>query len=261
MATYKNILTNLEEGIYTITVNRPDKLNALTIGTLDELKLALQEVYDNKEIKGVIITGSGEKAFVAGADISEFKDLNEVNARKFSENGQEIFDTIEECSKPIIGVINGYALGGGCELAMACHMRIATSNAHFGLPEVTLGIIPGYGGTQRVAQLLPKAKAFEMITTGAMMNAEEASKTSFVNYLMESKEDALQKAREIMSKIFTNAPLAVGMAINCVNASFNSSEDGYLLEANSFSNCVKSEDFKEGVDAFLSKRKASFKGE
>jgi len=261
MSTYKNIDLLLDEGILTITINRPDKLNALNNKTLEELKNIGQDLYDNKEIKGVILTGSGDKAFVAGADILEFSGLNEVNARKFSENGQEVFNIFEESPKPIIALVNGYALGGGCELAMACHIRIATANAKFGLPEVTLGIIPAYGGTQRLTQLVGKGKAFELTMTGNMVSAEEAYRLGLVNYTLPTKEEALRKAHEILDKIVQNAPLAVGMVVSCINASTSPTEDGYLLEANSFANCCKSSDFSEGVGAFIKKRKAVFKGE
>ena len=203
MGSYKNVIAAIGEGILTITLNRPEKHNALNALTLSELKQVLQEAYDDKEVKGIIITGAGAKAFAAGADIVEFQDLNELNARKFSENGQEIFELIENCHKPVIAVINGYALGGGCELAMACHLRIATENAKIGQPEVYIGIIPGYGGTQRLPQLVGKGKALELLMTGEMVDAEQAEAMGLVNYVSNSKEDAMDKAKELLEKYST----------------------------------------------------------
>lgn len=261
MSNYKNLIESQEDGILTITVNRPEKLNALNATTLSELKRCIENAYDEPNVKGVIITGSSKKAFVAGADISEFTELNELNGRKFSERGQEIYALIENCLKPVIAVVNGYALGGGCELAMACHMRIGTENAFFGQPEVSLGILPAYGGTQRLTQIVGKGKALEMMLTGEMIGAEEALSAGLVNHLVSTKEEGMEKAREILHKIFKNAPLSIGMVINCVNATFSKEEDGYQIEANSFANCCKSGDFKEGTSAFLEKRKAEFKGE
>jgi enoyl-CoA hydratase len=261
MSNYKNLIESLEEEILTITINRPEKLNALNAVTLSELKQSIESAYDRQEVSGIIITGSSKKAFVAGADISEFTELTELNGRKFSERGQEIYALIENSLKPVIAVVNGYALGGGCELAMACHLRIGTENAFFGQPEVTLGILPGYGGTQRLSQIVGKGKALEMMLTGEMIGAEEAFNAGLVNHLVATKEEGIEKAKEILNKIFKNAPLSIGMVINCVNAAFAKEEDGYQIEANSFANCCKSEDFKEGTSAFLEKRKAEFKGE
>jgi enoyl-CoA hydratase len=261
MSNYKNLIESLEDGILVITINRPDKLNALNSLTLSELKKSIELTYDNEEVKGIIITGSGEKAFVAGADIAEFTALNELNGRKFAERGQEIFALIENCLKPIIAVVNGFALGGGCELSMSCHMRIGTETAVFGQPEVSLGILPGFGGTQRLTQLIGKSKALEMMLTGEMIVAEEALRFGLINHLVRTKEEGMVKAKEILSKIFKNAPLAVGMVINSVNSAFSKTEDGYQIEANSFANCCGSADFKEGTAAFLEKRKPEFKGE
>ncbi|RLC23099.1 MAG: enoyl-CoA hydratase, partial [Deltaproteobacteria bacterium] len=181
MAQLKNTLKELVDGIFTITINRPAKMNALNSETLDELKALIYEAYDNNDVYGVIITGSGDKAFVAGADINEFKDLNGLNARKYSENGQEILSLIENCHKPVIAVVNGYALGGGCELALACHIRIASENAKFGQPEVRLGIIPGFGGTQRLTQLIGKGQALEMLMTGEVVDTKKAIALGLVN--------------------------------------------------------------------------------
>jgi enoyl-CoA hydratase len=261
MADTNNILSEEQDGILYLTINRESKLNALNFETLEEIRNIFNEVSDNKEIKGVIITGSGEKAFIAGADISEIAELNELNARKFAENGQEIFNLIENCHKPVIAVVNGFALGGGCELAMACHMRIAVTNAKFGQPEVNLGIIPGYGGTQRLTYLIGRGKANELMMTGDMIGAEEAKSLGLVNHVLSSKEAAIEKAEEILKKIISKAPLAIGMIVDCVNAVYISDENGFQTEANSFARCVKSGDYKEGTSAFLEKRKPVFKGE
>lgn len=261
MEDFLNILTKIKDGVLYLTINRGDKMNALNFATLAELREIFEEVIDNKEIKAVIITGSGEKAFVAGADISEIATLNEVNARKFAENGQDIFSMIENCHKPVIAVTNGFTLGGGCELAMACHMRIATANAKFGQPEVNLGIIPGYGGTQRLTILIGRGKANELMMTGDMIDAEEALQSGLVNYVFPTKAEAMEKAEELISRIMSKAPLAIGMIVDCVNAVYEAEENGYQTEANSFARCVKSGDYKEGTSAFLEKRKPVFKGE
>lgn len=261
MADFKNILTEDKNGVLYLTINREDKLNALNFATLEELKAIFEQVVDDRAIKAVILTGAGEKAFVAGADISEIATLNEVNARKFAENGQEIFAMIENCHKPVIAVTNGFTLGGGCELAMACHIRIASANAKFGQPEVNLGIIPGYGGTQRLTHLIGRGKANELMMTGDMIGAEEARQLGLVNHVLPTKAEALGKAEEIIAKIMSKAPLAIGMIVDCVNAVFLPEENGYQTEANSFARCVKSGDYKEGTSAFLEKRKPVFKGE
>jgi len=261
MGNYKNLKFELTEGIVELTINRPDKLNALNIQTIEEINLAFEEIYDNPEIKAVLLTGEGEKAFVAGADISEIAGLNDLSARKFAESGQEVFASIEKCHKPVIALVNGFALGGGCELAMACHMRVATANARFGQPEVNLGLIPGYGGTQRLTQLVGKAKSFELSMTGDMIKADEALSLGLINHVCEDREAAHTKCTEILGKIMSKAPVAVGMVIDCVNAVYQNDENGYQTEANGFATCVKTEDFKEGTTAFLEKRKANFKGE
>ncbi len=261
MADFKNILTEDKNGVLYLTINREDKLNALNFATLEELKAIFEQVVDDRAIKAVILTGAGEKAFVAGADISEIATLNEVNVRKFAENGQEIFAMIENCHKPVIAVTNGFTLGGGCELAMACHIRIASANAKFGQPEVNLGIIPGYGGTQRLTHLIGRGKANELMMTGDMIGAEEARQLGLVNHVLPTKAEAMSKAEEIIAKIMSKAPLAIGMIVDCVNAVFLPEENGYQTEANSFARCVKSGDYKEGTSAFLEKRKPVFKGE
>jgi enoyl-CoA hydratase len=259
MSSYKNLKLDVKNNILYITINRPDKLNALNFQTLDEIGEAMHEAYDNHEVKGIIITGEGEKAFVAGADISEFTQLNEINSRKISEKGQDTFNLIEKCPKPVLAAVNGFALGGGCELALACHMRVASDNAKMGLPEVTLGILPGYGGTQRLTLLVGKGKSFEMIMTGDMINAEHALHIGLVNYVVPQAE-LMAKCEGILAKIIQRAPIAVAQIVECVNAVYNETKDGYEVEANSFAICTKTEDFKEGTAAFLAKRKPEFKG-
>lgn len=261
MTEFNNIDLVNKNGILIITINRVDKLNSLNVATVEELRIAIQTVYDDKEIKGVIITGKGDKAFVAGADIAEIAELNEVNGRKFSENGQEVLALIENCHKPIIAAVNGYALGGGCELAMACHLRVAVETAKFGQPEVSLGIIPGYGGTQRLTQLIGKGKATELLMTGDMISAQKAKKWGLVNHVVNTREELMWKCEEILEKITSKAPLAVGMIVTCLNAFYTHDENGFQTEANSFASCCKSEDFKEGTEAFLEKRKPIFSGE
>ena len=260
MTDFRNLSLSVSDQILTIKINRPESLNALNAATIDELKKAVESAYDNADVAGIILTGSGEKAFVAGADIKEIAELTELNGRRFAENGQEVFAQIENCEKPIIAAVNGFALGGGCELAMACHFRIASANAKFGQPEVTLGIIPGYGGTQRLTQLAGKGKAMELLMTGDMISAHEAQKIGLVNHVVDSQEELLPLAEKIMKKILSKAPLAIGMIVNCVNTVGVPEENGYQVEANSFSNCCGTADFKEGTSAFLEKRKPTFKG-
>ncbi|WP_242927982.1 enoyl-CoA hydratase/isomerase family protein [Pontibacter vulgaris] len=259
MAPFDNLLLQLENGILTITINRADKLNALNIETIREIKTAIQQVYDDPAIRAVVFVGAGTKAFVAGADIAEIAELSDVNARSFAERGQEVFSMIENSTKPVIAAVNGFALGGGCELAMACHMRVASNNAKFGQPEVNLGLIPGYGGTQRLTQLIGKGKAVELMMTGDMISADEAKDLGLVNHVT-TQEDLMPKCYEILNKILTKAPLAIGLVIDCVNAVFDKEEDGYQTEANSFARCCTSQDFIEGTNAFLEKRKPEFKG-
>ncbi|MEQ8475624.1 enoyl-CoA hydratase-related protein [Fulvivirga sp.] len=260
MISLENIKTNLNNGVLTATINRPQSLNALNIQTIESIRQLMTQVYDNPEVKALILTGEGDKAFVAGADITEIATLNEMNARKFAEKGQEVFSSIENCPKPVIAAVNGFALGGGCELAMACHMRVATSNAKFGQPEVNLGVIPGYGGTQRLTQLVGKGKAFELMMTGDMVSAEEALSLGLVNHVVQTQEELHELCGKILGKITSKAPLAIGMVVNCINANF-SNEDGYQTEANDFAHCTTTKDFKEGTSAFLEKRKPSFTGE
>ena len=255
----KNILTQLDNGILTITINRPDKLNALNLDALSGIKAAIMDAYDNSDIRGVIITGAGEKAFIAGADISEFIGLSVEQGKEFSANGHEIFNLIENCPKPVIAALNGYVLGGGCELAMSCHIRVASENAQLGQPEVNLGIPPGYGGTQRLIQLIGKGKAFELLMTADMIKADEALSLGLVNHVT-SSEELIPKCIEIIEKIKTKSPVAIKGVVKCVNAYFAEGVDGFKAEIDEFANCCGSEDFKEGIAAFLEKRKADFPG-
>ncbi|WP_462252751.1 enoyl-CoA hydratase/isomerase family protein [Ekhidna sp.] len=262
MESYENLALDLVDGVLTITINRESKMNALNRATMLEIKDAFQYVQDNpKDIRGVILTGAGEKAFVAGADISEFTGLSEMHARKFAEEGQEIFQSIEDCHTPVIAVVNGFALGGGCELAMSAHMRVAVSAAKFGQPEVNLGLIPGYGGTQRLTQLIGKGRAFEYLMSADMLSADQALAYGLVNYVEADKAAAHAKAIEILKKIASKAPIAIGLVIDSVNAYYETGANGYQAEANAFAGCFGTTDFKEGVSAFLEKRKADFKGE
>jgi enoyl-CoA hydratase len=257
---YENILLSLNNRILRITINRESKLNALNKSTLAELHFALSDAFNNPEVGGIILTGAGPKAFVAGADISEFADLNTDEGRIFAQEGHhKVFDRMHNSEKPIIAAINGFALGGGLELAMACHMRIASENARLGLPEVTLGLIPGYGGTQRLTQLVGRGRALEMILTADMIPASKALEIGLVNEVV-APENLLAAAEEKMNKILSRAPIAVGAAINAVNASLTDGINGFEEEINQFARCFDTADFKEGVSAFLEKRPAQFKG-
>ncbi|MEO6289255.1 MAG: enoyl-CoA hydratase-related protein, partial [Ginsengibacter sp.] len=255
---YSTILTTLENGIFTITINRPDKLNALNKTVLSELDEAIQNVYDDKNIKAAIITGQGLKAFVAGADISEFLEVGDDKGAGLAKRGQEIFFRIENAPKPIIAAVNGFALGGGCELAMACHFRLASDNAKFGQPEVNLGLIPGYGGTQRLTMLVGKAKAMELMMTGNMIDANEAKTLGLINYVT-SPKTLLEKSREILNIILTKSPIAVSKVIAAVNAYYNYDKKGFDEEIKLFGETFASDDKKEGTSAFIEKRKPNFK--
>ena len=256
---YKTLLTSLENNVLTITINRPDKLNALNNNVFTELDNAIDEIEKNHEIRSVIITGAGQKAFVAGADISEFSELSKDDALAMAKRGQDIFFKIENCKKPVIAAVNGFALGGGCELSMACHFRIASENAKFGQPEVNLGLIPGYGGTQRLVQLIGKGRAIELLISANMIDASTALQYGLVNYVVK-QEELLSKARSILETINTKAPLAIASCIKAANAVYDETINGYDLEVTEFGNCFSTEDMKEGTSAFLEKRKASFKG-
>jgi enoyl-CoA hydratase len=257
---YDNLLIQTENSVMTITINRPSQLNALNSATINELNKALALADVNADVRVIIITGSGEKAFVAGADIKEFADYSVEQGRLLSALGHKLlFDFVENMSKPVIAAVNGFALGGGLELAMSCHMRIASDNAKMGLPEVTLGVIPGYGGTQRLAQLVGKGKAMEMITSAAMVTAEEALRWGLVNDVV-AQADLLAKANELAAKIAKNSPTAVSAALRSVNAGFRDGTNGYNEEIREFGRCFGTADFREGTTAFLEKRKPSFQG-
>jgi enoyl-CoA hydratase len=255
---YTTLLTSLENGIFIVTINRPDKLNALNKDVFTDLDTMLKEVENNADIRGVIITGAGQKAFVAGADISEFLGLHGSQGMELARRGQEIFSRVEGCTKPVIAAVNGFALGGGCELAMACHMRIASENAKFGQPEVNLGLIPGYGGTQRLVQLIGKGRALELLMTAGMIDATTALQFGLANHVV-TQEQLLNKAKEILSVIISKAPLAISRCITAANAVFGQ-ENGYQVELESFGQCFDTEDMMEGTTAFLEKRKANFRG-
>jgi enoyl-CoA hydratase len=257
---YQEIISELKENILYVTINRPQKLNALNAAVLTELADVVSYATNDDEVRCVLLTGSGEKAFVAGADISEFQNYNFEQGKELSKKGHElVFNAIENCPKPILAAINGFALGGGLELAMACHIRIASVNAKLGLPEVTLGLIPGYGGTQRLTHLIGKGRALEMITTADMISAERAFAIGLVNEVV-PQDQLLKKAEEILNKIKQRAPLAVAAAIKAINTAYEDDVNGFNVEIDEFAKCFQTEDFKEGVNAFLSKRKPEFKG-
>jgi enoyl-CoA hydratase len=257
---YENILSDFNNGITTITINRPSKLNALNKATIEELHNAFKAAKDHKETKVIILTGSGEKAFVAGADISEFAHFNEENGGKLAAKGQELlFNYIENLDTPVIAAINGFALGGGLELAMSAHFRIASDTAKLGLPETSLGVIPGYGGTQRLPQLIGKGRAMELIMTAGMIDAANALNYGLVNHVV-APEELLPLAEKIASKIMRNSSVAISKAIEAVNANYKDGVNGYEVEIEQFGACFGTEDFKEGTTAFLEKRKADFKG-
>jgi len=257
---FENILIASENGIGHITINRPSKLNALNIATIKELHDGLESLNTNPEIKVIIITGEGEKAFVAGADISEFAHFSIEEGAQLAQQGQELlFDFIENLKTPVIAAVNGFALGGGLELAMACHIRIASDNAKMGLPEVSLGVIPGYGGTQRLPQLVGKGRAMELIMTAGMIPADEAYRIGLVNHVVPQAE-LIEFTKSVAQKIMKNSPVAIGKAIEAVNANFTDGINGFETEIKNFGKCFGTGDFKEGTTAFLEKRKADFKG-
>lgn len=256
--TYKNLLVELKNKIAVVILNRPDKLNALNAETLSEIKQVFEELKNNDSINVIIITGSGEKAFVAGADISEINKLNMLEGKKFAEFGQAVFSLIENFDKPVIAAVNGFALGGGCELSLSCHIRLASENAKFGQPEVNLGIIPGYGGTQRLTRLINSGRAMEMILTGDMIDANEALRLGLVNKVYPQTE-LLNKAIDLAEKIASKGQQAIRLAIKAVKVVDQVSlRDGQNVEASLFALCCGTEDFKEGTSAFLEKRKPSF---
>lgn len=257
---YKNLKVRIEEGIAFLTVNRPDAMNALNSATMKELNdFFTAQLKANDDIKGVIISGSGDKAFVAGADISEFTSLEEGEGKEMAEYGHQTFNAIENAEIPVVAAVNGYALGGGCELAMACHMRIAAADANFGQPEVNLGLIPGYGGTQRLVDYVGKTRAMEHLLTAEMIDADTALDYGLVNAVVE-KGDEVNIARKLLEKILSKAPIAVTQIIKAVNAGLDSGKDGYAQEIESFGKCTETEDFQEGAAAFIEKRTANFQG-
>ena len=256
--SYQNIIAEKEDHLGFITIDRPKKLNALNKATIEELHEAFTDLNEDEEVRVIIITGSGEKAFVAGADISEFADFDTSQGKELADKGQKrLFDLVAELSTPVIAAVNGFALGGGLELAMASHIRVASNNAKMGLPEVSLGLIPGYGGTQRLPQLVGKGLALEMITTGGMINADKAYAYGLVNHVV-SQEELLSFCEDLGSKIARNSPMAIGAAIKAVNANYNESVNGFEVEIDAFGNCFGTADFEEGTTAFLEKRKPSF---
>jgi enoyl-CoA hydratase len=256
---YNNILVEQKGGIQLITINRPSQLNALNKETIQELHNAFDVANKDAKTGVIILTGSGEKAFVAGADIKEFADFSVEQGGELAQKGQELlFDFVANLSTPVIAAVNGFALGGGLELAMASHIRVASTNAKMGLPEVSLGVIPGYGGTQRLAQLIGRGKANEIVFTAGMLTAEEGLKWGLVNHVVEQK-DLLAKAEEIASKILNNSALAIASAIRSINANFEDGVDGFEVEIAEFGKCFGTADFKEGTGAFLEKRKPSFR--
>ena len=257
---FNTILVAKKDALAQVTINRPKKLNALNKETISELSIAFNALEKDNTIKVIVLTGAGDKAFVAGADISEFAHFSVDEGRGLAQKGQEIlFDFVENLSKPVIAAINGFALGGGLELAMSCHFRIASNNAKMGLPEVSLGVIPGYGGTQRLPQLVGKGKAMELIMTASMITAEEAKNYGLVNYVIE-QEELLPLAEKLAKKIMRNSSVAISNAIKAVNAGFKDNINGFEDEINKFGACFGTKDFKEGTTAFLEKRKPNFLG-
>jgi enoyl-CoA hydratase len=256
---FENILLSQNESVLTITINRPNQLNALNLATILELHTAFSDADIDKSVKAILLTGSGSKAFVAGADIKEFAHFNEEQGATLSKNGHDLlFNFVENLSTPVIATINGFALGGGLELAMSAHFRIASSNAKMGLPEVSLGVIPGYGGTQRLPQLVGRGKAMELIMTANMLTAEEAKECGLVNHVVE-QEELLPFAEKLAVKISRNSSTAIANAISAVNANYDKKRNGYKVEKENFGNCFGTEDFIEGTTAFLEKRKPNFK--
>lgn len=256
----ENLKIEHTDGILTVLISRPEAMNALNLKTLSELIVVLQQTYQQPDHRGIILTGDGEKAFVAGADIKELSALTHEQAYAFAQNGQRLFKLIEDCPKPVIAAVNGYALGGGCELAMACHIRLASDDAKFGQPEVNLGIIPGYGGTQRLTQLVGRGKAMELMMTGDLISAEEARAIGLVNHVVQ-KDDLMNLAGNMMTRILSKGPVAVSHVIRSINAGFGYEQTGYETEAQSFATCTTTQDFIEGTNAFMQKRQPQFKGE
>jgi enoyl-CoA hydratase len=252
------ISTSLSNSILTITINRPEKLNALNKIVLSELESIIQDCYSNNEVHGLIITGSGNKAFIAGADISEFNELSKEEGIALAQKGQKLFKLIEDLPKPVIAAVNGFALGGGCELAMCCHIRLASTNAKFGQPEVNLGIIPGYGGTQRLTQLVGKGKSLELILSGNMIDANEALKIGLVNHVFEP-DILIQQSENLLQTILAKSPQATAKSILAINNFYQKEIDGFEKEVELFGECFGTSEMLEGVTAFLEKRKPDFR--
>jgi enoyl-CoA hydratase len=257
--TYTTLVTSLTDGICIVTINRPEKLNALNALVLSELENAVEEIYQNPSIQSAIITGAGPKAFVAGADISEFSGLTKTEAVALSKRGQDVFFKIENSKKPIVAAVNGFALGGGCELAMACHFRIAAENARFGQPEINLGLLPGYGGTQRLTQLIGKGRAIELLISGTMIDAATALQYGLVNQVVPG-EMLMDKTISILSVINSKAPIAIAACIQAANAVYDNASNGYATENIAFGECFDTEDGREGTRAFMEKRSPIFIG-
>ena len=286
---YKTLLTDLSDNILTVMINRPDKLNAINKDVMSELGEAVEEIYTNKDIRSAIITGVGSKAFVAGADISEFLGLDQQQGQELSAKGHNIFFRIASSPKPIAAAVNGFALGGGCELAMACHFRLCVKTARFGQPEVNLGLIPGYGGTQRLVQLVGRGRAIEIMLTGRLVEATEAHTMGLVNYIVEEPDELLTRTRELLSVINEKAPIAIARVIECANIAAGDGipktdweadpfggdarpfgadgpsadglhTNGFLREQAAFGECFATMDMQEGANAFLAKRKPHFTG-
>ncbi|MBU1100717.1 MAG: enoyl-CoA hydratase/isomerase family protein [Bacteroidetes bacterium] len=256
---YKNLLVETKDNIAIVTLNRPDKLNALNFDTFAELKHLFLKLQKDDNVYVVIVTGAGEKAFVAGADISELTKQDCLSGKQFAETGQEVFNLIENLGKPVIAAVNGFALGGGCELTLACYIRLASERAKFGQPEVNLGIIPGYGGTQRLANIINPGRAAEYILTADMMNAEEALRIGLVSKVF-TPEELLPKAKEMAMKIATKGQISVRLALQAIQKTNELTEkEGQAYEAALFGVCCGTDDFKEGTTAFLEKRKPEFK--
>ena len=259
--TYETLLCEIRDGIAIVTVNRPEKLNALNDTAKAELRDLMDRLRADRAVRVVIITGAGEKSFVAGTDIAELKGLTRETGQVFSAGGQEVFDRIEHLGKPVIAAINGYALGGGCELALACHLRLASERARFGQPEVLLGVLPGYGGTQRLPRLVGRARALEMVLTGTQIDAAEAQRIGLVNRVV-PPDRLMDEARRLAGVIAANAPVAVRLALQAVNVSQELTlAEGLGRESELFGQCCASSDFSEGVEAFLEKRKPTFRGQ
>jgi enoyl-CoA hydratase len=257
--SYNTLLTDQQNDILTITLNRPEVLNALNKNVLMDLHEVLTRYYEDTSVRGIILTGAGAKSFVAGADIAEITALDAETAMLFSTTGQKLFDAIEQYPKPILAAVNGFALGGGCELAMACHLRVASENASFGQPEINLGIIPGYGGTQRLPRLIGKTKAVELLLTGDRISAQEALALGLVNKVVPA-EQLISTANEMMQKILTKSSLAIRYILDAVNAHYDPTRDGYATEIHNFVHSCISEDGREGTQAFVEKRKPTFTG-